>query len=364
MAQEHTLKRELRDRYSRQTILPPIGEEGQVRLLESSAVIIGCGALGCTLAGLLARAGVGRLSIVDRDFPEYHNLQRQVLFTEDDVKEGVPKAVAAQRYLSRANSTVKIKGVVADVNFSNIETLCRGADIILDGLDNMETRFLVNDASLKLKIPWVYGGAIASYGMSMNVIPGKTACFRCTQPFLPDRKSMPTCETAGVLGSAPAIVAAYQATEAIKILLGSPEIRRELIMLDVWANSFQALEIKPRASCPACSGRYEFLEAGFQIKASSLCGQSRSVQVVNTRLGQIDLGKLASRLKNAENVRSRDWALQFSLQGQDVAVFKDGRVIIKGTEDEAQALEFYRRQVLASLQAVKTTAGAGRPSRR
>ncbi len=214
------IDRSLRDRYSRQTAFPPIGEEGQAKLGESTAVIIGCGALGCNIANLLVRAGVGKITIVDRDFIEYHNLHRQVLFDEEDIRAGLPKAVAAERHLKKINSTVEIEGIVADANYTNIETFCRDADVILDGLDNSETRFLINDVSLRHKIPWVYGGAIASSGMTMTLIPGETPCFRCISPVLPTPQTTLTCETAGIVSTAPAIIGSIQATEAMKIMVG------------------------------------------------------------------------------------------------------------------------------------------------
>lgn len=195
------------DRYSRQTIFPAIGVEGQRKLGNSSVVIIGCGALGTVIATSLVRAGVGKVRIIDRDFIEYHNLQRQVLFDEEDIRAQLPKAIAAERHLKKVNSSVEIEGVVADVNFANIERLVAGANLILDGLDNFETRLLINDVSLKHKIPWVYGGAISSSGMTMNIIPGQTPCLRCFHPEIPRGARIRTCETAGVIGPAPFIIA-------------------------------------------------------------------------------------------------------------------------------------------------------------
>lgn len=250
----------VRDRYSRQTMFPGIGEEGQIKLNNGSVVIIGCGALGCNIAAFLVRAGVGKIRIVDRDFIEYHNLQRQVLFDEDDIRAELPKAIAAERHLRKVNSSVEIEGIVADANYTNIEKLCRGSDVILDGLDNFETRFLINDVALKHKIPWVYGGAIASNGMTMTIIPDETPCFMCISPTLPNPETTPTCETAGIVGTAPAVIGSLQATEAMKILVGTEEINRGLIIVDVWKDAFEHLKIEPRVDCPACHGKYEFLE--------------------------------------------------------------------------------------------------------
>lgn len=340
------LDRRLRDRYSRQTIFPGIGEGGQAKLVKSTAVLVGCGALGCNIAGLLVRAGVN-LRIVDRDFPELHNLQRQVLFDEADVRDRVPKAIAAQRRLTQVNSTVKIEAIVADVNFSNVERLCQGADVILDGLDNFETRLLVNDVALKHGISFIYGSAIGSTGMMMTVLPGKTACYRCIRPVLPDPTRVPTCETAGVVGTVPAIVGALQATEAIKLLVGA-ETSRGILMLDVWQGTFERVAVNPRTDCPACHRRYEYLEKRFVVKATSLCGQSRSVQVVDTRVGGVALDKLAAALKG-RNFHREDHLVSYNVGEHEITVFTDGRAIIRGSQDEATALEFYEKQVAPLL---------------
>ncbi len=251
--------RKLIDRYSRQTIYPNIGDEGQARLLKSRAVIIGCGALGGTIANLLVRAGIGNIKIIDRDFIEYHNLQRQVLFTEADIKGGLPKAIAAERYLRKVNSTIDIKGIVAEVNSANIESLCNGTDIILDGSDNFETRLLINDFALKNKIPWVYGGIVGAHGMTMNIMPGETPCFRCIHTVTASMEKPLTCESAGVINSVPAIIGSLQAAEAIKILLGAPEINRDLIVIDVWTGNFDRIKSHRLTDCPACNGKYEYL---------------------------------------------------------------------------------------------------------
>jgi molybdopterin/thiamine biosynthesis adenylyltransferase len=339
------VNRQLRNRYSRQTMFPGIGDEGQEKLGKSRAVVIGCGALGCNIASLLVRAGIGRLRIVDRDFPEYHNLQRQVLFDEDDVANGIPKAVAAERRLKKINSSVEIEGIVADANSGNIERLISGADVILDGLDNFETRFLLNDAALKHRIPWVYGGAIASNGMTMNIIPGETACLRCIAPILPSRATTPTCETAGIVGTVPAVIGALQATEAMKILIGSAEISRELVIVDVWKRSFACIEVKQRADCPACQGRYESLVQTPGIKTNSLCGQTRAVQVLDSAVTSVALAKLAARLKKRGDVSYNEFVLRFRTGDYEISVFPDGRAIVKNTLDESLAKELYARYV-------------------
>ena len=339
------IDRSLRNRYSRQVVFPGIGEEGQAKLVSGSVVIIGCGALGCNIAIFLVRAGVGRVRIVDRDFIEYHNLQRQVLFDEDDIRAQLPKAIAAERHLKKVNSSVEIEGIVADANYTNIERFCRGADVILDGLDNFETRFLINDVALKHRIPWVYGGAIASHGMTMTIIPGETPCFRCVSPVLPDPKTTPTCETAGIVGTVPAIIGSLQATEAMKILVGSEDINRKRIVVDVWKGIFDQLKIEPREDCPACQDKYEFLESRFGIKTTSLCGQSRAVQVVNTNVREIALDELVARLQKVGHVSQNEFMLSFIADDHEMIVFGDGRAIIKNTIDESLAKELYIKYI-------------------
>ena len=339
------IDKNLRNRYSRQTAFPGIGEAGQVKLGNGSAVVIGCGALGGNIANLLVRAGVGKVSIIDRDFIEYHNLQRQVLFNEEDIEAGLPKAIAAERHLKKINSSVEIEGIVADVNYTNIEMFCSGADVILDGLDNLETRYLINDVALKHRIPWVYGGAIASSGMTMTIIPGETPCFRCLHHTPPDSRHALTCETAGIVGTVPAIIGSLQATEAIKILAGSREINRGLIMIDVWKGSFERIELRFRDDCPACHGKYDFLEDRFLIKTTSFCGQTRAVQVVNTEVTQIDLGELAARLRDVDDVARNEFRLSFRADNHEITVFPDGRAIIKNTVDESLAKELYSKYV-------------------
>ena len=339
------IDRHLRDRYSRQTMFPGIGEEGQMKLSSGSVIIIGCGALGSNIATFLTRAGVGKIRIVDRDFIEYHNLQRQVLFDEDDIRAQLPKAIAAERHLKKVNSSVEIEGIAADANYTNIERFCRGADVILDGLDNFETRFLINDVALKHRIPWVYGGAIASHGMTMTIIPGETPCFRCVSPVLPDPKTTPTCETAGIVGTVPAIIGSLQATEAMKILVGSEDINRKLIIVDVWKGAFDQLKIEPREDCPACHGKYEFLESRFGIKTTSLCGQSRAVQVVNTNVREIVLDELVARLQKVGHVSQNELMLSFIADDHEMIVFGDGRAIIKNTIDESLAKELYIKYI-------------------
>jgi adenylyltransferase/sulfurtransferase len=332
------------DRYSRQILFPAIGKEGQKKLAESNAVIIGCGALGTVIATILVRAGIGKAKIIDRDFIEYHNLQRQVLFDEDDIKNRLPKAVAAERHLRKVNSTIEIEGIVADVNYTNIEKLVRGADIILDGLDNLETRFLINDAALKLKIPWVYGGAISSFGMTMNIIPGKTPCLRCIRSDISGHGLSLTCDTAGVIAPAPFITASLQSAEAMKILVGDEHFNRDLISIDAWTADFKRFKITRRPDCPACNGKFEFLDAQFGTKTTSLCGQN-AVQVLNPGVKHISFEQLESRLKNVGKVSHNEFMLDFKVDSREMVVFPDGRAIIKNTTDESLARGLYAKYI-------------------
>jgi adenylyltransferase/sulfurtransferase len=339
------LDKSLRNRYSRQTIFPAIGDIGQEKLSSTYAVIIGCGALGCNIAVLLARAGVGNLRIIDRDFVEEHNLHRQVLFTEEDVRRQIPKAIAAQRALIKANSTITVEGIVSDVNSMNIESLCHHADIILDGLDNLETRYLVNDVAMKHRIPWVYGGALGSSGMTMTIIPGKTACLRCAVPFRPERADTPTCESAGVINTAPAIIGVLQANEALKIIVGTGELNTGLLMIDLWSGSFDRMKITPRENCPTHQGRYDFLKEKFTIKATPLCGQTRAIQVVDSSVREINLFKLADHLKGVGKICIDEQTLTLSIGEYQIVVFPDGRAIIKNTIDEIEAKALFAKYV-------------------
>lgn len=335
------------DRYARQRIFYGIGDEGQKKLGESYAVVMGCGALGSSIATCLVRVGVGKVRLVDRDFIEYHNLHRQMLYDEDDIKEQLPKAIAAARHLRRVNSAVEIEGIVSDINNANIEKLVAGADVILDGLDNYETRYLINDVALKRKIPWIYGGAIASAGMTMNIIPGETPCFRCVMPSPPPLSRMQTCDTIGVLNSVPFIIGSLQAAEAVKLLVGARDkLNRDLVSIDVWENVFHRTAVNKanRPGCPACSGRYEYLEAEYGTRTTVLCGHE-SVQVYNPRSEGISLAGLAERLKTAGEVNYNDFMLRFFVEGREIVVFPDARAIIKDTRDEALARGLYAKYI-------------------
>ena len=333
------------DRYSRQTILPAIGKDGQEKLQQSHVLVVGCGALGTVSATQLVRAGIGTVRIVDRDFIEYHNLQRQILFDEDDVRRQIPKAKAAERRLRQVNSSVRVEGIVEDVNFTNVQRLVQGADLIVDGLDNLETRYLLNDAALKYGVPWIYGAAIATQGMCMTVIPGETPCIRCAFPTLPEPGSTLTCDTAGVISSAPMIIASMQFVEAVKLLVGRRhELNPGLRVIDVWDGSTYSFVPERSETCPACTGAYEFLDATSGMRTTSLCGQN-SVQVLNTTVGELSFPELASRLEHLGPVTYNSFMLRFDVNGHEIVVFTDGRAIIKGTSDETVARGLYSQYV-------------------
>jgi adenylyltransferase/sulfurtransferase len=332
------------DRYSRQTLCRAIGEEGQKKLAGSSVVVIGCGALGTVIANTLVRAGVGKVRIIDRDLIEYHNLQRQILFDEADVKNQIPKAIAAERHLKKVNSSIQIEGIVADVHYANIEELVGGFNLILDGLDNPETRFLINDVSLKHGIPWIYGGAIATYGMTMNIIPGQTPCFRCVFISVPPPGVIPTCDRAGVISPAPSIIGSLQSVEAMKILTGAKEISHDVLFVDVWQGVFDRFKPSFRPDCPTCQGNYEFLQRQFGVRTTVLCGQN-SVQVLDPRVENLSLPELAKHLKASGEVSYNENTVNFKVNGHEMIIFPDGRLILRNSFDESLARELYVKYV-------------------
>ena len=335
----------LYNRYSRQILFAPIGEAGQERLLGSRAVLVGCGALGTSLANLLVRAGLGSLRIIDRDFVEPSNLQRQTLFDEADAREALPKAVAAERKLRAINADVRVEGVVADLDPRNAEELLSGFPLILDGTDNFETRFLLNDAAVKLGVPWIYAAAVSSYGVTLTILPGATPCLACLLEMRPDQGLEETCDTVGVLAAAAGVIASIQAAEAIKLLTGNREgLGGRLISFDVWSGRFQAVGVARNAECRACA-RHEFryLEGDAQPHIS-LCGRD-SVQI-HERSRQLDLAALRQRLApTVEEVRNNDFLLRFRVAPYELTVFADGRAIVKGTRDPGVARSLYARYI-------------------
>ncbi len=335
-----------RQKYSRQILFAGIGEQGQERLLASSAVIVGCGAIGAAAANLLVRAGVGRIRVVDRDFVEPSNLQRQTLFDEADARDALPKAVAAERKLRSINSAVSVEGIVADVNPLNAEELLAGFDVILDGTDNFETRFLVNDFAVKSSQPWIYAAAVASYGLTMTVRPGVTPCLACM--LATDRPGQgldETCDTVGVLGPIVNLIASLEVAEAMKLLAGCEDALNErLVSCDVWTGRFQSVRVARNPECPVCAHReFSHLDGDAQPHIT-MCGRD-SVQI-HERGRALDLVTLKSRLApTVDDVRQNDFLLRFRVAPYEMTVFADGRAILKGTKDPAIARSLYARYI-------------------
>lgn len=333
-----------RERYSRQILFHGIGEQGQRRLMESRVAIVGCGALGSFHAGALARAGVGWLDLIDRDYVESSNLQRQWLYEEQDAIDALPKAVAASRAIHRINSGVHAEPIVADLTAANAEDLLGEADLILDATDNFETRYLLNDFAIHYDTPWIYGAAVSSYGLVMPVIPGHTACLKCVYPE-PPSGAQPTCETAGVLNTITSLIASLQVSIAFQILTGnSHQVPRKLTTVDVWTGVIRQIrQPEPSPSCPACGLRDLVHLQGRRRTPISLCG--RNAVQIHDRARPIDLRDLESRLLPLGQVRRNDFALRFFLPSYEMTVFPDGRAIIKGTTDVGLARSLYARYI-------------------
>jgi molybdopterin-synthase adenylyltransferase len=356
-----------RERYSRQILFSEIGEQGQERLRASSAVVVGCGALGTALANLLVRAGVGRLRIVDRDFVEESNLQRQTLFEESDARDALPKAVAAQRRLAAISSDVKVEGIVADLDAKNAQDLLGGFPLLLDGTDNFEARLLVNDYAVKEGIPWVYAAVVASYGVTMAIRPGQTPCLACLteldevadargnrtplengvngsrQDALPGAQA--TCDTVGVLGAAAGVIASIEAALSLKLLLGKMQaLDDRLLSFDVWTGRSQAIRVVRRPNCRACGrGEFRYLTGEAQPHVT-MCGRD-SVQI-HERRRRLDLAALGRNLAvGGGEVRYNEFLLRFRVAPYEVTIFADGRAIVKGTRDPAVARSLYARYV-------------------
>lgn len=335
------------ERYSRQILFAGIGAEGQRRLGESRALVVGCGALGSAQVEILARAGVGRLRIVDRDFVEESNLQRQAMFTEADARERVPKAVAARRRVAEINSDVECETEVADVSQSNVERLVEGSDVVLDGTDNFATRFLLNDACVKNSVAWVYGAAVGSYGVTMTIRPRNSPCLRCVFPEVPAAASAPTCDTAGVIMPIISVVAAVQVAEALKLLTGSTEsLNGGLLQFDVWQNVWRRIGLKERdPECPTCAlNRFETLEAEAGDMTTVLCGRN-AVQVSPRGGGRVNLEALAERLRAVGEVKVNPYLLRLQAGEYELTVFADARAIVRGTDNTATARTLYARYV-------------------
>jgi molybdopterin-synthase adenylyltransferase len=335
-------------RYARQMRFAGLGVAGQERLLKSTALVVGCGALGSVIASTLARAGVGKLRIVDRDFLELNNLQRQVLYDEDDVAAGLPKAIAAKNRLSRINSSIEIDAVVADVDHTNILRLLEGADCLVDGTDNFETRFLLNDAAVKLGLPWIYGGCLGAEGQSLTIVPGQTPCLRCLMPDPPPPGSTPTCDSAGILGTVINVIASLESNEALKILSGHSElISRTWTVIDLWDNTLRQIKLEQAraADCPCC-GRREFpwLAGERGSHTAVLCGRN-AVQLSFPGREAVELDQLADKLATVGVVSRNKYLVRATIGKHQLTVFPDGRAVVGGTEDIAEARSVYAKYV-------------------
>ncbi len=335
------------ERYSRQILFREIGKTGQEKLLNSRVLIVGCGALGASHAEMLARAGVGRLRIVDRDFVEFTNLQRQTLFKESDAAERLPKAIAAKARIAEINSGIEVEAIVADVNHSNIESLIDGCDLVIDGTDNFQVRYLLNDACVKSGTTWIYGAAVSSYGTTMTVIPGKTPCLRCIFEEMPDAGSSPTCDTAGVIMPIIASISAIQVAEAIKILVcDNGSLHRSLVQIDVWQNDWRKIKLAaPNPDCKTCGQRkFEFLDAESQEFSAVLCGRN-AVQIAPPKPTELDLHAFADNLSHIPDVKQNEYLVRFIEGEHEITVFRDARAIVKGTDDVSVARTLYSRFV-------------------
>jgi len=339
------------ERYSRQVLFSELGEAGQTRLMQGRVLLCGCGALGTVLAETLVRAGVGQIKIVDRDFVELSNLQRQVLFDETDVAARLPKAIAAAEKLKQINSTVDIEPIVADIDHTNILSLAADVDLILDGTDNFEVRYLINDVSLELGTPWIYCGCIGSTGQTMTILPGKTACLRCLIDTAPEPGSTETCDTAGILGPTVNVIASLEAVDAIKLLAGKEDlIKPVLTVVDIWEGSYRQMsvaDLREKSGCKAChEGERIWLKGEQGSRTTRLCGRN-AVQVAPADKGKIVFEDLAEKLKHSGEVDFNPYLLRLNLKNPDyeISLFRDGRAIIKGTDDPSVAKTVYARYI-------------------
>lgn len=338
-------------RYQKQILFSGIGESGQRQIMRGRVLICGCGALGTVLAEGMVRAGVGFVRVVDRDFVELSNLQRQVLFDEQDIADQLPKAVAAARKLTKINSTVEIDPIVADVTYENVRGFAEGVDLILDGTDNFETRYLLNDLSLETGIPWIYGGCIGSHGQTMTVLPGETACLRCLIDSAPEPGTVETCDTAGVLAAIINVIASLQVVDALKLLSGHRElIEQKLTVIDVWDGTYRRMNmqgLRERSGCPACNkGERVWLRGTQGSQTTILCGRN-AVQVSPSTKTRLSFEDLATRLAGIGDVNYNNYLFRLTIDegGYELTAFQDGRVIVKGTEDIPTAKTLYAKYI-------------------
>ena len=337
----------MNERYSRQILFSGIGPEGQRRLRQSRVLIVGCGALGSAQAESLARAGVGRIRIADRDYVEASNLQRQTMFTEQDASDRTPKAVAAANHIGEINEEIAVESEIVDVNHSNIERLIKDCDVVLDGTDNFATRYLINDACVKHEVNWIYGAAVGSYGVTMTVQPHRTPCLRCVFEEAPPAASAPTCDTAGVIMPIISVVAAVQVAEALKLLTGQDEnLHGALMQFDVWQNEWRKINPgAPSPDCPTCGlANFATLDAAAGDFAAVLCGRN-AVQISPAESTRIDFEQLAKRLRVTGEVKFNDYLLRFRTGDFEVTVFQDARSIIRGTSEIKTARSLYAKYI-------------------
>lgn len=331
------------DRYSRQEIYPPVGKQGQRKIRKARVLVVGCGALGTHIANLLSRAGIGFLRIVDRDIVELSNLQRQVMFNEDDVQDHLPKSKAALRHIRKVNSEVEVEALVKDVNPRSIGPLIENIDIVLDATDNFEVRYLINDLCVKNKIPWIYGGVIGASGATMTFVP-KGPCLCCIWPEPPQAGQAPTCHTAGVLNTAPAFIAAIQVTEALKIIVGKP-VRPTLWHIELWEGQTASVRIEKNDNCPVCGmNKYQYLNSEATSWVTSLCGRD-AVQIVPAISSKIDLEALEKKLQKIGDTHNNGYMLRANIEGVDFTIFPDARVIVHGITDEIKAKSLHARYI-------------------
>ena len=335
----------MNERYSRQVLFPQIGAIGQQKLLDSRVLLFGCGALGASHAEMLSRAGVGKMRIVDRDFVEFTNLQRQTLFKETDAAQRLPKAAAAKLRIAEINSGVEVEAIIADVNSSNIEGLIKDCNLVIDGTDNFQARYLINDACVKHSTTWIYGAAVSSYGTTMTIIPSSTPCLRCIFEEMPDAGSSPTCDTAGVIMPIISTVSAVQVTEAIKILTGNVgDLHGSLMQFDIWQNDWRKIKLAgPHPECKTCGRHtYEFLDAETCEFSAVLCGRN-AVQIAPPEAVRLDLEELAKKLGHTTNLKQNEYLVRFDSGEYEMTVFADARAIIRGTDDISAARSLYAR---------------------
>ena len=337
----------MNERYSRQILFQQIGKSGQKELLNSRVLLVGAGALGAAHAEMLARAGVSFLRIVDRDFVEFSNLQRQTLYSESDARARLPKAIAAKNRIAEINSEIEVEAIIADINHSNVEGFVKDVDLIIDGTDNFQIRYLVNEACVKNNKIWIYGAAVSSYGATMTIIPHQTPCLRCIFEEMPSAGSAATCDTAGVIMPIIAMISAVQITEALKILTGKTDALHESLMqFDVWRNDWRKIKLgNPNADCAVCGQRiFELLDAQNADFAAVLCGRD-AVQIQPPNASQIDLQNLAGKLKNVGEIKINEYLLRLKVENYELTVFKDARAIIRGTDDISTARSIYAKYV-------------------